>query len=519
MPTATESGASESNWHMAAIATEHLHFVLRRMSDDDWTRLKALMLERLTNSDRRAEVDVLERVFRKDEAVAAQAGGIVFRMIQAMTSDPLLRNEVRKAHEHLRSRVRMVLREMSDRDWSWFKDLMGRTLSQPARAEDLRVLELVFRIGESISNVEIAALAKADQVSGRRLIDPEVARRNALATVRLPGAAQIDPEAAFTAAKTAMESVKVTAERARHTLAYSFVEPTAPYKHARNTVFKLVDAIIEKQELMGVVTNLETDLAAMRPVSREKVRWSLHRMPLSDRMSLIRLIPLNTVLMFQEAQGDSNEQNPSLRAARDRRLAHDLFIQGQSDEELMAKFRCSLHALKSAVGAILDTLAGRPLARKLVNAYLARVEAIEPMRPDEVRRLMKRLTAEQRAEILNRIPPCAWKVRDVMPVHKRLFLDYLSGEWVLGPLVSHHNLQADERLSGTFKRAGTLTVRGAQAAIVGLLSKIADEPDLRQQLRHWVSVEFGCELPSAGAVAETEEAQLGDLMPTALVIV
>src|SRR5664279_2445652 len=166
MVTTTEFPASEPNWHLAAIATEHLHFVLRRMSEEDWTRLKALMLERFTNHDSPAEVDVLERVFRKDEAVVAQAGGIVFRMIQAMTGDPLLRNEVRTAHEHLRSRVRMVLREMSDEDWSRFKVLSARTLSPPSRAEDLRVLELVFRIGESISNVEIAALAKADQVSG-----------------------------------------------------------------------------------------------------------------------------------------------------------------------------------------------------------------------------------------------------------------------------------------------------------------------------------------------------------------
>ena len=44
-----EAGDQESNWHLAAIATEHLHFVLRRMSDEDWTALRALMLERITN--------------------------------------------------------------------------------------------------------------------------------------------------------------------------------------------------------------------------------------------------------------------------------------------------------------------------------------------------------------------------------------------------------------------------------------------------------------------------------------
>ena len=84
-----------------------------------------------------------------------------------------------------------------------------------------------------------------------------------------------------------------------------------------------------------------------------------------------------------------------------------------------------------------------------------------------------------------------------MPLHKRLLLEDLSGEWVLGALVTHFNLQADERLSGTFKREGSLTVRGADAAITGLLSKIAHEPDLRQQLRDWTSARSTGRLPSA----------------------
>ena len=50
----------------------------------------------------------------------------------------------------------------------------------------------------------------------------------------------------------------------------------------------------------------------------------------------------------------------------------------------------------------------------------------------EIRRRLKRLTPGQRAEIINAIPPCAWKVREIIHLHKHLFLDYLSGEWVLG---------------------------------------------------------------------------------------
>ena len=67
--------------------------------------------------------------------------------------------------------------------------------------------------------------------------------------------------------------------------------------------------------------------------------------------------------------------------------------------------------------------------------------------PYRVRRMMKRLPAEQRAAIVNGIPPCAWKSRDMMPVHKRLLLDYLSGDWALGALVAHCNLQGEQRLS------------------------------------------------------------------------
>ena len=251
--------------------------------------------------------------------------------------------------------------------------MLERTLHEPNKAEDLKVLDLVFRMGESISNVEIAALAKADRITNRKLIDPEVAKKNALIKARIPGATGIDPDAAYTAAERAMTMAKKLAQRAEHTLAYSFVEPTTPFKHARNTVFKLVDAIIEEQQLMGVIINIEKDLAAVKPVTRENMRWALHRMPVHDRMRVIKLIPLNTVLMLQETEQDLAPHDASFRAARDRRLAYDLFVKGQSDEELTVKYRCSLHGLKSAVAVILETLASRPLARNsFTNTWRAR---------------------------------------------------------------------------------------------------------------------------------------------------
>ena len=48
-----------------------------------------------------------------------------------------------------------------------------------------------------------------------------------------------------------------------------------------------------------------------------------------------------------------------------------------------------------------------------------------------------------------------------------------------------HLLATDKRLTGAFRCAGTLTVRGANAALTGILQKISGEPLLRDQLRRW----------------------------------
>ncbi len=69
----------------------------------------------------------------------------------------------------MRERVRFVLREMSDAQWAGFKTSLLGHLVQPAKAEEVGVLELSFRIGESVSNIETAALALADKLSGRKV--------------------------------------------------------------------------------------------------------------------------------------------------------------------------------------------------------------------------------------------------------------------------------------------------------------------------------------------------------------
>jgi hypothetical protein len=428
---------------------------------------------------------LLERLFRKGEALARQAGGVVLRMTQRIASDPSLLAAVRQANERRRSSLRFVLREMSTEDWNRFKAALEQDLPDSTKADDLGVLELVLRTGESVTNVEAAAVAKANQVSGLKLMDPEVARRNAIIKSRIPGAIPVDPEAAYAAAKRALAEVEQIARRARNTLAYDQVSPSSSYRHARNTLFHLLGTILESEDLTALLAPIEKELTTIAPLARERLRWALHRMPVEERLAIIESISFNTILMLQESESSPESPDGRIRGSRDRRLAYDLFVRGQSDEELATAYGLSVNGVKNATGALLETLAAKPQVRKAVHAFLARVNIIPPMRIDEVRSRMKRLTPGQRAELLNRIPNRVWKAHQIIPLHKHLFLDYITGEWVLATLVQYHNLASDKRLSGAFRCDGTLTVRGANAAINGILQKISDEPLLRDQLRRW----------------------------------
>jgi hypothetical protein len=138
---------------------------------------------------------------------------------------------------------------------------------------------------------------------------------------------------------------------------------------------------------------------------------------------------------------------------------------------------------------------------------------IELMKVAEVRRRLKQLNPERRAKILNGIPNCAWKARDACHLHKHLFLDYLSGEWVLGALVDYYNLEKGNRIAGRFRFEGNLTARGANAAMAGILRKISEEPELRHQLRLWTSGQALAQEPAAEPAPEAEETEVAALMP------
>jgi hypothetical protein len=450
------------------------------MADEDWSRVKSLMTASFSHAEKETDIDLLERLFRKGEAIARQAGGTVLRLIQGIIGDPLLLDEVRRANERAKARVRFVLREMSAGSWESFKPQLQAQLGLKADGDEMVLLELIFRTGESVSNVEVAAQARADQISGKKLLSPEVARKNALMRASASKHYDLDPEAVYEAARSELQSAAETARRASHTLACHYVQPTSAFKHARNTVFKIVDSILERPELMREVARLDCALSSVPEISREQLRWALHRMAMPVRLQVLELIPLNTILMFQ----DEGER----KATRDRRLAHDLFVNSQGDEELAEAYGFSVNAVKNAVGTILHALMERPMARKLALEYLQRSAQSEPMAPGEVRRRMKLLGSDQRGEIVHGIPNCAWKVRAASHLHKHLFLDYYSGEWVMATLVQYYN----QHKAGTFARkgqlGGMLTLRGATAALEGIIHKISEEPELREKLRGWTSV-------------------------------
>jgi hypothetical protein len=488
-----------------AMRTEQLYAMLRRMPVSDWPRLREVLVRELVPPPMAGALEALERRFREDLSLTGEHRMWVFDLVRLISASPPVLAHLRQTDERTKARVRWVLREMSDSDWMEFKESLGPALSGPGKEEEIRVIELALRLGESVTNIESAARALAQQISCERVLTPEVARRNALAR----GEGGVDPDRVFLAAKAAASQAEALAHRAQHTLACRYVAPHSAFKHARNTLFKLVDAILQHRHLAAHIGQIERELAAVPPVSRERLRWALHRMPIGQRMKVLKLVPLNPLLMHQQTNGE----DIMLRATRDRRLAFDLFVRGKSEAELMAAYKLSLNALKNAVGMLLEALTERPLVRKMVSEFLSQTGAIEPMSFGEARRRLKQLTADQRAGLLQGLPDCAWKSRGVIHLHRQLFLDYFSGEWVLAALVNSYNLHKAQGLTGRFSFERKLTVRGANAAIEALIRKLSEEPLLVRKLRAWTS--GAC----AGAPGLTEtaeapgEATLEQLLP------
>jgi hypothetical protein len=500
----------------AATPIERVHLILRTMADADWSALRARLAEAPTLTGDRCDtdLDLVERLFRRGDASAGEAGGAVLRVVRAILDDAVALRGLQEAQEKLRTRIRFVLREMSGAQWEALKAALEQDLPSVPPREDIAVLELVFRIGESVSNVETAACAKSDRAAGRVALHPDVARRNAIARAAVPGAAAVDVEAVYRAAKREHEKAEATARRAASTLASLYVETSSPYRHARNTVFRLVDAIVEAPALLARVAAIEAELRAVPALSREELRWALHRMPPSDRVALLRFIPLNTILMFLPGEPAGKPEAIAERATRDRRLAYGHFVEGRSEGELAAIHRLTVNGVKNALGALLEGLLERPLARRAAQEYLARTKVVEGMGLDEARRRLKQLTPEQRAELLSRIPSCAWRAPDrVVHLHKQLVLDYLSGEWVLGRLVHHYNLDPNKRVAGTFRVDGSLTIRGANAAITGVLQKITEEPDVRACLRQWTGTPGQSGQEARPERADPDDAALDGLLP------
>ncbi|HEV2208322.1 MAG TPA: hypothetical protein VG167_06065 [Verrucomicrobiae bacterium] len=489
----------------AAMRTERLHSLLRRIPDADWARLRPLLEESFADADRARGFELFERLFRKGEAVGPGDGAAVCKRVESLSGSQPVLAELKKADERLKQRVRWTLREISEEAWSALKAKLAARLGE--KAEALVVAELVFRFGESVSNIETAAEALAERCSARRRLAPDVARKNAMLRVRSPGPASLDPEAIYNQVLAETTHAEQVLRRAENTLAYRFVQPTAPFRHARNTVFQIVEALLSEAELRAEVLERERELLAVPLVSREQMRWALHRLPRAQRIEVLKRVPLNTVLMFHESGGE----DVLLRATRDRRLGYDLFVEEHSEEELAARYGLALNALKNVVGTMLEALVAKPLARQPAHALLSWAAQVPPMTTGEVRRRLKQLNPGQRAGLLKSVPLCAWKVREIIPLHKHLFLDYLSGEWVLGALVKYYNLHKQPGFAGRFDFKGTLTARRANAAIEAVIHKLADEAIVRHQLRVWSGAGQAHEAFAAGD--DGEEVSVQQLMP------
>jgi len=84
---------------------------------------------------------------------------------------------------------------MCEGSWDSFRPQLQAQLGLEADSDEIVLLQLIFRTGESVSNVEVAAQARADQTSGKKLLAPEVARKNALMRAAVSKHSDVDPEA------------------------------------------------------------------------------------------------------------------------------------------------------------------------------------------------------------------------------------------------------------------------------------------------------------------------------------
>src|SRR5262245_28881856 len=97
----TESSVCDSP--STALPAERLHVVLRSMLEEDWFSLLSLMRHNVRPAAEEYEIAILERVFRKGEAISGQDGAVVLQAVQAILGNALLMAEVQRAHERVRT--------------------------------------------------------------------------------------------------------------------------------------------------------------------------------------------------------------------------------------------------------------------------------------------------------------------------------------------------------------------------------------------------------------------------------
>ncbi len=255
--------------------------------------------------------------------------------------------------------------------------------------------------------------------------------------------------------------------------------PEIAHSSAKAMAFKTVDWIASDRELMERLERVKEALAKTEAdMTREELRWALHRMPPEARQRVLSFIPPNTLLVIKaKAAGKTPDKTNGLD--RDRLLAEDFFGRDLSDEEAADSYRLTVNGLKATVGGILNALLERPLARKAAGEYLRTMVKIPIMGEHEVRRLMPRLKPGERDELMAAVPKHTWKDRSLIARDRQVVGEYFARtDWSVRRFAEEYSVRHkdDPGFEG-------LKERSADQIISRMCSKISEEPALARKIR------------------------------------
>lgn len=260
--------------------------------------------------------------------------------------------------------------------------------------------------------------------------------------------------------------------------------PELAHSSAKAMAFKTVDWIASDQQLMERLERMNEALVrAEADMTREELRWALHRMPAPARQRVISYLPPNTLLVIKaKAAGKPIDKTNGLE--RDRLLAEDFFEKDLSDEEAAESYKLTVNGVKATIGGILNTLIERPLARKAAGEFIRVMVKIPIMGEQEVRKLMPKLTPGARDELMDAVPKHTWKDRSLIARDKQVVREYFTRtDWSVRRFAEEYasKHKGDPGFEG-------LKERSADQIIARMCAKISEEPALARKIRGHLSL-------------------------------